>query len=60
MRKRKFESFESAKSYLEERGELEYFGRIGNNAEICLYHYKHKGVVYTLYIYLDGLVTIRE
>lgn len=60
MRHRKFQSFEEAESYLDERGELKYLGRIGNNAEICLYKYKHNGVQYTLYIHLDGLVQIRE
>jgi hypothetical protein len=60
VRQRKFESLEAAKEYLVERGELKFWGRIGNQAEICLYTYKHQGREYTLYIYMDGLVQIRE
>jgi hypothetical protein len=60
MRQRKFESIEAAEAYLEERGELKFWGRIGHNAEICLFSYKHQGWEYTLYIYMDGLVQIRE
>lgn len=60
MRSRQFDTFDDAIKYLEERGELKYFGRIGNRNEICPYSFVHKGIKYSLNVHLDGLVQIRE
>jgi hypothetical protein len=60
MKSRKYPSFQDAITYLESKGELKYWGRIGLKYEICLYSYIIDGVKYTLNITDDGKVEIRE
>lgn len=57
--KRKFETFEAAKAYLEERGTLEFFGKEGYNYEYCVYRFSlHSGKQYGIYVHDNGLVEV--
>lgn len=61
MQSRKYPSINEAKTHLEEKGTLKFWGRIGAQYEICLYTYTlHDGRKFDLHIYNDGLVEIRE
>jgi hypothetical protein len=57
-KKRKFASFEEAKAYCAERGELEFFGRAGVNYEYCVYNVIIGMRVYSVYIHDSGLLEI--
>lgn len=61
MRSRKFPTFDEAIKYLEERGKLEYFGRVGYRAEQCVYTFFHRdGRVFGLRVHDDGKVEITD
>lgn len=60
MKSRKYPTFDEAITYLKSKGELKYWGRIGDKAEICHYTYKCNGELFRLNIYDDGKVEIRE
>lgn len=60
MKSHQYNSFQSAIDDLSSKGKLTYQGRIGMNAEICLYLYKVGIREYRLYIYLDGRVEWRN
>lgn len=61
MKSRKFESFDAAIAYMEERGKLEYFGRIGRHYACYIYTlHLHTGWTYKLRVYDDGLVEVVE
>lgn len=57
--KRQFPTRESAMSYLEERGTLQYFGREGYNFEYCVYTFTlDSGKKYGLFVHDSGLVEV--
>lgn len=59
MKSRKYPSFQAAKSDLESKGKLEFFGRVGLNYEACLYKiHLYDGRVYSIKIYDDGTVEL--
>jgi hypothetical protein len=60
MKSRKYPSFQEAITDLSSKGKLKYWGRIGDNFEICLYTFRYRGFDYTLNIYDNGKVEIRE
>lgn len=61
MQSKKFPSFDTARAYLEERGRLEFFGRIGDRAEIFVYNlHTHDGRLFRLFVYEDGKVEVIE
>lgn len=60
MKSRQFPSFDEAIAYLESKGELKYWGRVGIRAEICYYTLTIGRVKYMLYVHEDGKVEIRE
>jgi|GEM_PF-5631638 len=52
---RQFPTFEEAIRYLESKGTLEFFGRVGTNAEKCLYRFTlHDGRKYLLNVHITG------
>ena len=59
MKSRKYPSFQAAKSDLESKGTLQFFGRVGLNYEACLYKiHLYDGRVYSIKIYDDGTVEL--
>lgn len=59
MKSRKYPTFQAAKSDLESKGKLEFFGRVGLNYEACLYRITlHSGSKYAIKIYDDGTVEL--
>lgn len=61
MKTRKFPTYDEAITYLSERGKLEFFGRVGDRAEIYIYKFTlHSGKIYRLNVYQDGNVEVRE
>lgn len=61
MKSKQFPTFNEAMEYLKERGELEYFGRIGQHAETYVYNLKlPTGMIYHLLVHDDGKVEVLE
>jgi hypothetical protein len=63
--RKKFATYDEANKYLEERGELEYFGVIATNQpgnvpfHVIKIHL-HDGRSFKLYVYEDGLVEVTD
>jgi hypothetical protein len=53
-------TFEEAKAYMEERGKLEFFGRIGENATCFVYTLTTSWKTYRVFIYDDGKVEVMD
>jgi len=58
MKSRKFPTYDEAKAYLESVGKLQFFGRVGNNAEIYVYTLTIGAKEYHLNVYADGKVEL--
>lgn len=58
MKSRKFPTLANAKSYLEERGKVEFHGAIGQNPEYFVYTLTVGSVVWMIDIYEDGLLVV--
>lgn len=59
MKSRQFESHTAATDYLKSHGELKYWGRVGSNAETCLYTITVKGYKYEVDVdYYTGKAVI--
>lgn len=59
MKSHKYDSYDEAVKFLKSKGQLKFWGRIGNMAEIHLYTINVDFNEYTVYVYEDGLVEIK-
>lgn len=54
------EEFNKTIASLREQGELLFFGRVGNQHELCVYTHTIGGLKYQLLVNLDGTVVSKK
>ncbi|MDB5054922.1 MAG: hypothetical protein JWM44_2972 [Bacilli bacterium] len=58
MKSRKFPTFDEAKAYLESRGKLEFFGKVGDRDQCYVYTLTVGVKVYLIFVWNDGLLEV--